>query len=78
MGRMMNGLNGFSVLFRFVTPALLSVLLWIVKDLKQDVGRIRDEVKVMSNDYLRELGDIKDRIGSIEGRNTAMNGVRKR
>ena len=78
MGRMMNGVNGFGAIFRLVTPALLGVCLWLMQDLKHDLGGLRVEVRVMSNDYLHEIAAIKDRLGQIEGRNTAMNGVRKR
>lgn len=62
-------LNGWGAIFRLITPALLSVLLWIVQDMRQDL-------KVLQNDYFHELSAIKERLGRIEQRNVIMNGVR--
>ena len=78
MGRVMDRVNGWAVLFRFVTPALLGILVWTVQDIKTDMRVIAIDVKALSNDYLHELSEIKDRLGVIEGRNVILNGVRKR
>ena len=74
----MDRVNGWAVLFRFVTPALLGILVWTVQDIKTDMRVIAIDVKALSNDYLHELSEIKDRLGVIEGRNVILNGVRKR
>ena len=83
-----DGGNGWMAWGRLVTPAFLGVLVWIVTaglgDVKASMTRIEThlrnvetDVKVLSNDYLHTLGDIKDRLGKIEGRNVILNGVVK-
>ena len=74
MGRVIDRVNGWAVLFRFVTPALLGILIWTVQDIKVDMRILAIDVKALSNDYLHELSEIKDRLGAMEGRS----GVRTR
>ena len=69
-------LNGWMALFRIVTPSLLAVLIWVVTNGQSQVNasmlEIRSDLKKLSNDYYHQLGDIKDRLGRIEGRQTAV------
>ena len=74
-------INGWGAVFRLVTPALLSVLIWIVTSGNSHRDALLDRISlrldVLSNDYLHALGDIKERLGRIEARNTVMNNVKK-
>lgn len=68
--------------WRVITPIIQSVLtilctlmIFQLGDLRTSLRDIQGEVKTLANDYLHELGEIKERLGQIEGRNVILNGI---
>lgn len=78
MGRVINGINGFGILFRFITPAFLGVLIWSVQDIKADVRSLAEDVKTLTNHQASEAAALKERLGRLEERNVTLNGVSRR
>ena len=68
MGKTLEAMNGLTIVFRFITPAFLGLLIWMVQDMQQDL-------KTLRNDYYHQLISINERIGKLEARNTVMNGL---
>ena len=66
----MRGPDGWLAIFRLVTPALLTLLLWIVTtglgEVKQDLQHVQGNVEQLRNDYFHELVLIKERLTRIE------------
>ena len=67
--------NGIGQVLRFITPLLVSIGLWVLQDMRAEQARTQSSLAVMelkidklSNDYFRQLMDIKERLGGIEGR----------
>ena len=80
MTRLMNAFNGEK--WRILTPIIQSFLtilctlmIFQLGDLRTSLRDIQGEVKTLANDYLHELGEIKERLGQIEGRNVILNGI---
>jgi hypothetical protein len=43
--RLKNSINGWGTVFRFITPLMLTVGLWILSDMKNEIREVRQTAK---------------------------------